>query len=156
MDPFIRYRQVALNQLKVATRRVLSAEFAFMADTAEFNVERDYLTDQIVMDMCARVLAEQLPPQTIDYAVRVETTDPRFATWWDHYKATHRARWWMRWRSWSVAYVDTIVAIDRIVTVAVRDNWTYPRAAVRMPDHFGAPVLVSLVESTDLGDWRDV
>lgn len=148
-------QQVALTRLKIAIRQHLSAEMATMASTAELNtwIAED-LARNLVFELRAHVLAEQLPPQTIRHRVRVTTTDPRHATWWDAYKDTHRRRWWMRWRHWKVSYVDTPVTVERAIEVNVRDHWTYPRAAIRLPEEWGRPVMVATWSARDFR-WRD-
>lgn len=140
---------IALQRLKVGVRQELSREMATLASTAEFSSMIDHVTDRMVLQLRAHVLAEQLPPQTIQHRVRVETKDPRFATWWDHFKATYQHRWWMRWREWDVQTVRTPVVVERTVCVSVRDHWTYPRAGIALPSEFGSPVLVSTWDSTD-------
>lgn len=151
---FATFKQVALQQLKVACRRVLSAELPFVAGTARFDVSMmEWISRDLMLDVQARVLAEQLPPQEITHHVRVWTTDPRHATWWDHFKATYRGRWWMGWHRWEIRYVDTPVWLDRRVTVAVRDHWTYPRATVGLPPSLGSPVLVTMWDAADEA-WR--
>ncbi len=154
INPMIERRELALQRLRVAVQQRVSAEMATVASTAQFSAIVDDVVDAMVFRLQAQVLAEQLPPQTADHLVRVATTDPRYATWWDHFKDTHQNRWWMRWRSWSVRYVQKPVSVERVVTVNVRDNWTYPRAAIALPeDRFGSPVMVSLLDITDRA-WR--
>ncbi len=61
----------------------------------------------------------------------------RFASWWDHFKATHRRRWWMRWRHWGIRYVwveDTAVAE---VTVEASLAAVFPHAEAHLPDWLG-------------------
>ena len=144
------FRDVALHRLKVSVQRQISNEMVYMARTAEAHGHLDRMYDRMVLDLRAKVLAEQLPPQTITHTVRVEALDPRHATWWEFFKATYRQRWWMRWRDWTVRYVDTPVTVQRSVVVKVRDHWTYPRASIIPPDtDFGAPVMVSIWGAED-------
>lgn len=146
-------RRVALTQLKVGARREITERFLAdmpgVSNTAEFRTRMDDIAGRMILDLRARVLAEQLPPQTIHHTVRVETTDPRHATWWDAFKATYQQRWWMRWRRWQIRYVHAPVTVERTVEVSVRDHWTYPRAAIVLLPEFGSPVMVSTWTSTD-------
>lgn len=143
------FQQVALQRLKVGLRRELSAEMVYLASTAEARwIEHEY--DRMVLELRAKVLAEQLPPQEIHHTVRVEAMDPRHATWWEHFKATYQQRWWMRWRGWTVRYVDTPVTVQRTITVSVRDHWTFPRASIIPPDdRFGSRVMVATWTARD-------
>ncbi len=153
-DPTISIRQVALTSLKLASRTYLSQEMACIASTAQFNAHVEHEMQRMVLELRARVLAEQLPPQTIRHTVRVTVDDPRFATWWDAFKATYRERWWMRWRSWEIRHVKTPVAVERQVVVNVRDHWTYPRAAIQLPEsQWGRPVMVATCDAVDF--WTD-
>lgn len=56
-----------------------------------------------------------------------------FATWWDHFKATYRGRWWMRWRRWTIRYTES-EQVHR-VTVRVRADLAaiFPEASVENP-----------------------
>lgn len=146
-------QQVTLGRLKLACTTHLSREMATLASTAELELMVDELTHNLVYRLRAQVLAEQLPPQTIKHIIRVTQDDPRHATWWDAFKATYQQRWWMRWRSWTVNHVQTNVTVNRTVEVNVRNNWTYPRAAIRLPDEFGRPVMVATWTARDY--WRE-
>jgi hypothetical protein len=62
----------------------------------------------------------------------------RFATWWDHFKAVYRRRWWMRWYRWEIHYwwaEETAVAE---VTVRATREALFPHAG-GMPDWLGPP-----------------
>lgn len=144
------FQTVTLNQLKVAVRRTLPREMVFVLSTTEADSFLQHETDRMVLELKARVLAQQLPPQTMQHLVRVETLDPRHATWWDHYKATYQQRWWMRWHTWTVRYVDTPVTVQRLITVTVRDHWTFPEASIVPPDQLGRPVMVAIWNAQDV------
>lgn len=134
----VTFRERVLNQLKVKVERVIPRE---VVRTLEADFPLDFLTDKLVVQLRARVLAEQLPPQAITRVIRVVQEDPRHATWWDHLKATYRGRWW--WPAWlsTVRTVQTKVAIYRTVAVEVRPHWAYPEAEIPIPD-MGQPVMV--------------
>jgi hypothetical protein len=63
----------------------------------------------------------------------------RFATWWDHWKATYRGRWWMRWRRWTVNYNIEARTLTARAEADLSRYWAYPQANVTPPE-FGAPV----------------
>lgn len=143
------FRQVALLRLRYAASTVISPE---VIERADVRVVADHVAGNLVAQLRGEILAEQLPPQTRDHLIRVEQPDPRHATWWDMWKDTHRDRWWAAWfvRRRPPRYVDTIVAVSRIVTVTVRPHWTYPQARIRLPEEsFGSPVMVALTDTTD-------
>lgn len=155
-SPIVSLQQVALTQLKLATRQYLSREMATLASTVQLDAFVDDMIQNMVFELRARVLAEQLPPQKISHRIRVTTDDPRFATWWDAFKATYRERWWMRWRTWKVEHVMTPVTVARTVEVDVQNHWTYPRAAIQLPESLGRPVMVATWSASDfISDWRN-
>lgn len=141
-------KTLSLERLKVGTDQRITAEMLTMMSSAQWSAEQDYLRDQMVIRLRAHVLAEQLPPQTMQHRIRWEIEDERFASWWDMFKATYADRWWMRWRTWAVRYVP--MPVERTVTVEVRDHWTDPTARIPLPPKdFGAPVLVSIADVWD-------
>jgi hypothetical protein len=167
--------QITLDLLKVTAQRVLTEEAGHtLAAMADWQVRRlfDRWTGDVALSLTSRVLAESLPPAEVSHTVagwaplHVEGTVPaaRFATWWDHFKATYRGRWWMwllrldrrpvhytwefhRWR-----YDEDRQPWQRTVTVSVRNHWTYPRAAIALPPEFGGPVLATTWEVDDRDD----
>lgn len=161
--------QITLDLLKVTAQRVITEEAGHtLAGMSDWQVRRLFTTwaGDVALSLTARVLAESLPPQEITHQVagwtplHAEGTVPaaRFATWWDHFKATHRGRWWMRWRHWPVHYTwefhrwrydEDRQPWRRTVTVSVRHHWTYPRAAIPLPPEFGGPVLATTWEVDD-------
>lgn len=110
---------------------------------------RESIADQITADVVYQVHADHLPPAEITHQVRLEVDDPRHASWWDMFKDTYAQRWWMRWRSWPVSYVQTKVSVRRAVVVKVRGHWTYPKARI-LPEWVGNPVVVATWDSRDL------
>lgn len=120
--------------------------------------------DAMTVELRAHVLAQQLPPKLLTHYVREstpqlikgETPVRRFATWRDHFKATHQGRWWMRWRRWRIRYIEVAVPFAHThvfdcrhtVEVAVRDHWSFPEARIAVyPEELGGPVMVSITES---------
>jgi hypothetical protein len=117
------------------TRRGLTVEFPLPAHTLALTAaqQRDYLRDRIYYTLRHDLLAERLPTRTL----RFTPTHPRWATWWDHLKATYRMRWWAAWwvRRHPPRHVDEPVP----VVVDVQAAWTYPHAPV--PGGLGYSVL---------------
>lgn len=137
-------RQIRLDMLKVAVAQRIGAQAAHqLAVRAERG--DTVLADELVVRLESFLLAEELPPIGLD---DVESfTVPRFATWWDHWKATHREKWWM-WALRDFGWMKTIRYVDEPhrhrTHVKVRTRWTYPRATTVLPaDRFGHVVLKS-------------
>ncbi|MGC4886723.1 hypothetical protein [Micromonospora sp. DT227] len=118
-------------------------------DLGPYAAGRTELVEQIDgmrMTLSMSVLAEQLPTERVRGHRREVIQTARFATWWDHWKATYRGRWWMRWRRWSVRQLVDEHELEATAVVDLRRYWTYPRAAVPVPQ-LGDPVKVMLHES---------
>lgn len=148
--------QHILTRVKAGAQAYLGAE---SMQRLTLTTREDYIADRLVAQLRTAVLAEHLPPQQVTVEVdydhpaaggRGVTTDPRFATWWDMFKATYRARWWMRWRSWPVRTVDTPVRYlhtepvrcRHLVSVSLLDHWLYPQCDRVLPgEEYGAAVL---------------
>ena len=131
---------VNLQQLKIGITQRVGPQFAERIDArmAESVVTRD-----LVMRITGYVLAEELPPTTTSSLVGF--TVPRFATWWDHFKAAKAERWWM-WTLRDLRWVKPPRFVDEPHThatdVKVRTYWTYPRATTVLPGRdFGHVVL---------------
>lgn len=120
-------------------------------DTGRVTVERDhhaFLLDNIVISLAAKIITETLPPQQITDTV----TDPRWATWWDHLKATYRDRWWIAYPL-DFGWIKPPRAVDTpiTVTVPVAAHWTYPHASVWIPPEFGTAVMYATSEQPYAG-----
>jgi len=101
-----------------------------------------FIADRVGMRITAEVLAERLPPRTLT----VRLTDPRWATWWDHLKATGKQKWW-GW--WWIGRLRPPRTVDTIVTGNIRIDtwWSYPAAHFR--PGLGNPVLKTTADYTD-------
>lgn len=145
------YRTVALERLAYAVRQAIGAELVSAGIAApEVILERE--AHRLVVQLRGHVLAERLPPQqvTADYSGEVEVA--RYATWWDHYKATFRGRWRMSWRRWGIRYRWCRYPYRGVAKVAVRTYWTYPQARTPLPEEFGSPVMVAVADPPET--WR--
>jgi hypothetical protein len=136
------YHEVRLEQLRYAVQQRLPREIATaVGDTIQISTRmgEDFLAEQMVMTLTAGVLAETLPPLTLNSVDRF--TVPRFATWFDHFVATYQSRWWGRpLRRHVLRYVDE--PHTHRTSVDVRTRWTYPRATTVLPGRdFGHVVL---------------
>ena len=106
-----------------------------------------YCVDDLTIQLKSQVLAHQLPPETYRQVVEGTAEDHRFATWWDHFKATYRSRWWMRWRTWPIYYTRVQVPYRHTAEVVVRGHWSFPDARIAAyPEELGAPVYVAITE----------
>lgn len=131
---------IQLDPLIVQVREGLGRG-TYLSETAQLR----YLVDTLTVELRAHVLAHQLPPETVVAVVSGDTEAKRFATWWDHFKATYRARWWMLWRRWDINYTTVKVPYEHLTNVTVRGAWTFPEARIYPPE-LGAPVYVTITE----------
>lgn len=165
MNPIERYpntRQVILRAVATQFRRYLSP---YMLERVEFDRdwERNPLGDMVAVDVVADILTEQLPPEIVTVLARYThpeaigrtgvAVDARFATWFDHFTATYRGRWWgrllrlhkrkLRYTFVEVPYVISApVECEHFVRVDVANSWTYPHADTTIRDlGLGDPVL---------------
>lgn len=75
----------------------------------------------------------------------------RYASWWDHFKAVHQRRWWMRWRRWTVRHHWARETATVRLRVELAAHVVFPQA----PDV--APVLGEPVVTISPGrSWIDV
>lgn len=93
-----------------------------------------FLADHLTVTLTAEVYAERLPQRQ----VAVQLTDPRWATWWDHLKATGKETWW-GW--WWIGHLRKPRTVDATVTGTIRIDsmWTYPDSPL-LREGLGAPV----------------
>lgn len=162
-------QSVVLERLRVGLRRTIGAHFA---ERIAFDFRRevpDFLSDALVADVTAEVLAEKLPPHTITTRIGYEhpeaigqpgvAVDARFERPIDHFTAKYRGRWWapllglrrrpIRYQFVPVPYtVSRPVRCDHKVTTNVRASWTYPKANTVLPARdFGPVVLQTTTDS---------
>lgn len=118
-----------------------------MRTSGRADVYTDRAADRLILQVRADVYAERLPSQTYHAVV----DDPRWATWWDHLKATYRDRWWARAavRRWPPRHVLTPVP----VTVDVAARWKYPDTPVYR-EGLGRPVVWTETTYRNWGDYR--
>ncbi|TDB88314.1 hypothetical protein E1091_15315 [Micromonospora fluostatini] len=90
-------------------------------------------------ELSTSVLADRLSTEHVERNRSVTVTTVRFTTWWDHFKAAYRGRWWMRWRYWPVRQTVAEQTVTVTVAINLERFWTFPRAPVALPD-LGAPV----------------
>lgn len=141
--------QLVLDQLKVGITEAVGPTFA---QSVRIQTRHDPMLDRMVCRLTAQVLAEKLPPRSVSETVTV--TWPQWATWRDHFKATHAARWWMRW--WARRRPARTVEGSRkaTVTVDLQRYITYPRASIALPE-FGKPVRISISQTwTNFGRFE--
>lgn len=131
-SPFTQpFDRVLLKQIKT---RISISVGPSLADRMELTRAADFIAQKFAYQLETSVLAEELPPITIDE--RKGFTVPRFATWWDHFKAANWNRWWM-WLFRDLGWIKPARFVDEphtyVATVDVRGHWTYPRATTVLP-----------------------
>jgi hypothetical protein len=124
-----------LQMLKLGISNRIPAELATRVNVDVQHDQLSFITDKLLVTLTRAVAAEELPP----VAKTVVLEDPRWATWWDFFKATHRDRWWLAWwvRRRPARTVTTLVS----GTVEVRSWWTYPDTPHLVPPDLGYSVL---------------
>lgn len=109
-----------------------------------------HLAESMSYELRAGLLADKLPPQRVTHRVNDTHTVTFPRTWWDHFKAAYRRRWWMRWRDWHVEHEQHHYTCDHKVVVDIEGHWTYPEATVPLPQDFGNGVYVAIVNGPRL------
>ncbi|MFI7608518.1 hypothetical protein ACIBTV_25660 [Micromonospora sp. NPDC049366] len=125
---------VYLEELRYGLRQDLGSYAAQRLELRE-------VLDQMAVELTTSVLADKLPTEQVRQYRRERIETARFATWWDHFKATYRERWWMRWRRWRVAQLVDEHLLEAVAVVDLQRYWAFPRAAVPAPQ-LGEPVRV--------------
>lgn len=129
------WTQIQLEQLKVAVAHRLGP---YAAQRLRYEV-RDQVADpeDLVQELSTYVLGKSTGARTYEQSRTATASVVRFGSWWDHFKAAHRRRWWMRWRHWRVHYYwreETVVATVKVdADVAV----VFPHAQ-DLPESLGA------------------
>jgi hypothetical protein len=131
------YTQHRLEKLRFAAQERLGASVAASIDIEQVT---DDMTRDIVLHVAGFLLAEKLPPQVVRQRFEGVSDDPRWATWRDHFWASHRRlrRLFRR----TPRTIMTPVRYRYDVTLNVEDTWTYPYANTIVPG-MGMSVLKS-------------
>ncbi len=124
----------------------------------------DHVAGAVALDVEAEIWTERLPPQRVAVDIDYEhpeavgqggtAIDVRYATWFDHFAATYRRRWWARLlglRRYALRYTEVkvpyvVVAPVRCrhrVVVDIADTWRYPDPPGLPGEMVGPSVLVS-------------
>lgn len=112
-----------------------------------------HAVEDVILELRAKVLSEQLPPVTIAEESTIVSLEARAVlvhevplTWWDHWKADHERSWWAgwfaRWRGHRLRQcrAEKVERDKREVTLSVdlRGKIHYPEAKIPVrPDDFG-------------------
>lgn len=130
------FSEVQIRRLRYALQQRIGRQ---VAESLRVNEYADMVTGDMVAALEVGLFAEELPPTHLDDVVEFDV--PRFASWWDHFAATHRQRWWGRWLR-QPRFVDE--RHSHRTRVDVRARWTYPRATTVLPGRdYGHVVLKS-------------
>lgn len=131
------FETVLLERLRVGVQQAVSGE---LAHSVEVEAYADHITNSMIYQLTAHVLAERLPTETDRQAIPLSYDVP--ATWWQHWKADHpRAAKRLRLKpvrmETHTRTVHTAVDISRY--------WTYPEAK-RLHTDFGGPYRAMVVQ----------
>lgn len=144
-DPFCEPEAVALGFKQYVQQFAVNEELFLDLDVS---VGRDFLCDQVLFQLKARILADDLPPETFTARQHVVYEVP--ASTWQMWKKRHAQRWYARRlvARWPVRYEPDPErrGTDAVCTFNLERWRTYPRARVQLPqDRFGWPVLVHAI-----------
>jgi hypothetical protein len=103
------------------------------------HLEVAQIFDPMLVELRTYLLSDKLAEERIHESRTEDHECVRFATWWDHWKATYRGRWWMRWRKWTVRYNIEHHPLTAKVVVDMTRYWTFPGADI-YPSELGGPV----------------
>jgi hypothetical protein len=126
-----------LSILAVGTRQALAEDGLHHAATAlsgDYHIDR--VTRRAHFTLRTELAVEHLPDQAMPFAVRGIQSYPTWLTWFDHFKATYRLRWWARWwvRRHPPRHRWTEVAVNQHITVPLRAAWKFPYIPVTPAD----------------------
>lgn len=120
----------------------ITSDAKMQARLGYYSASRISLAERLYDDLITLstyVLADHVGDEEVVRTHRETGEFVGFATWWDHWKATYRGRWWMRWRKWRINYKISELHVDGKVQVDLKQYWAYPRANIAPPE-FGEPV----------------
>lgn len=122
--------QAYLEAMRVSVTELLG-EFA--ASRMDYRLRRAYAPPALAHRLAVDVLARCTGPRRYTDSRSASVELVRFASWWDHFKATYRRRWWMRWRRWRVQYTLREATAVATVTVEADIAAVFPHAGVLPP-----------------------
>ncbi len=131
-----RFGEVILERLKYGVSEIVPRR---MVEDMRVDVCAEITLDALLVQLRTYVLADRLPPRRVAFPVRGTYSHRVPAGPWQLFKAMNRHRWFMRWRTWRVVEtpaVEVEFAVD--VYADLREAWTWPNAAIKLPPDFGA------------------
>lgn len=141
---------VMLDEMRYAYR-----QYPDLGEFSRGRLDLRQMLDPMLFELSTSVLSERLPTERVTRTHREQIETARFATWWDHWKATYRGRWWMRWRRWSVRQLVDVHEVEAVAAVDLDRHWTFPRAAIPVPE-LGEPVRVIQWEAAEVTQPKGV
>jgi hypothetical protein len=90
----------------------------------------------MVHHLTTEILAKSTGPRVYTDRQTASVELVRFASWRDHFKATYRGRWWMRWRSWNIRYTFRTDSATAEVKVEATIAVVFPHAG-GLPEYLG-------------------
>jgi hypothetical protein len=160
LQPVSPLDRVVLDRLKVSVCQHISPS---IAETVEIRTWTERLTEDLVYELRAHVLAQRLPTEQVTESTTIEGSETVTwtipATWWDHWKADHAESWWAGWfvrlRPPRTAEHSKTMGYSRDVTLTVdlRRYRTFPEADYVPPAALGRPVMVALADPPRWGVW---
>lgn len=106
-----------LEAMRIEVSRIIGD---FAASRMSYRLARIYDPAGMAHHLATEILARATGPRIYTDRRSASVELVRFASWWDHFKATYRRRWWMRWRRWEVRY--TLREATAVAEVKVEAN----------------------------------
>lgn len=126
--------QVYLEAMRFGVTEQLSD---FAASRMDYQLLRQFDPPGLAHRLSVEILTRATSPRVYTDRRSASIQLVRFASWWDHYKATYRRRWWMSWRRWQINYtVREAVAVAEVKVEATMAA-VFPHAE-DPPDRLGA------------------
>lgn len=119
------WNQIHLDALRFGMSERLG-EFAM--SRASYELRRQLDPPVLVHRFATEILGKATGPRTYEQSESATALTVGFATWWDMWKATHRGRWWMRWRRWHINYVERTETATATVRVEADVAVLFPEA----------------------------
>jgi hypothetical protein len=133
MTPSPELQQLQLEVLRVGMTERLGH---FAAQRLGYEAYREFDPPALAHRVTTEILARTTGPRVYADRRSASVELVRFASWWDHFKAAYRRRWWMRWRRWQIHYTMREATAVAEIKVEATIAAVFPHAQ-NLPDVLG-------------------
>lgn len=119
-----------------ATRMMVDAGLLLEPEIMIRQDAYDFIRDQIVLGFRAKILTDELPPETVTRSTKFPVYEP--ASTWQMWKRNNRLKWYTKWwldawlKRWPVRTREYQVGVD--CTIDLSRFRAYPEAQYRASD----------------------